>query len=211
MSFFPLSLLLLHPIVPSPFSIYPHSTHSSKTHIPPLQSPRHHLPVVPEPAESHPLPGVQPLQVADHQDRAGPAAAHHAGPLPLQHAGLPCQKTAGGLRGCWEDREGGGQLKRWRDGWVDGGMGESQRVDTGSIYSKWEVYEESHPQEGRQMGGKALWKFKRIISPLLSILILMYSLPPSTLALRKEAGTTWKDPSHEKHWLCNPVSNLQQA
>lgn len=56
----------------------------------PLQSPRHHLPVVPESAESHPLPGVQPLQVADHQDRAGPAAAHHAGPLPLQHARLPC-------------------------------------------------------------------------------------------------------------------------
>lgn len=59
--------------------------------------------MVPEPAESHPLPGVQPLQVADHQDRAGPAAAHHAGPLPLQHAGLPCQETAGSLKGCWED------------------------------------------------------------------------------------------------------------
>lgn len=63
--------------------------------------------MVPEPAESHPLPGVQPLQVADHQDRAGPAAAHHAGPLPLQHAGLPCQEAAGGLRGCWEDTGGG--------------------------------------------------------------------------------------------------------
>lgn len=80
----------------------PHSLHHppSKTSIlPSLQSPRHHLPVVPEPAESHPLPGVQPLQVADHQDRAGPAAAHHAGPLPLQHAGLPCQEAAGSLRG----------------------------------------------------------------------------------------------------------------
>lgn len=87
---------------------------SSKTSISPLQSPRHHLPVVPEPAESHPLPGVQPLQVANHQDSAGPAAAHHAGPLPLQHARLPCQKTAGGLRGCWGDREGGGQLERRR-------------------------------------------------------------------------------------------------
>lgn len=66
--------------------------------------------MVPEPAESHPLPGVQPLQVADHQDRAGPAAAHHAGPLPLQHAGIPCQEAAGSLRGCrgGQDREGGG-------------------------------------------------------------------------------------------------------
>lgn len=64
-----------------------------------LQSPRHHLPLVPEPAESHPLPGVQPLQMADHQDRAGAAAAHHAGPLPLQHARIPGQEDAGRLRG----------------------------------------------------------------------------------------------------------------
>lgn len=65
-----------------------------------LQSPRYHLPVVPEPAESHPLPGVQPLQVADHQNRTGPAAAHHGRPLPLQHAGLPCQEAAGSLGQC---------------------------------------------------------------------------------------------------------------
>lgn len=56
--------------------------------------------MVPEPAESNPLPGVQPLQVADHQDSAGPAAAYHGGPLPLQHARLPCQEAAGGLSHC---------------------------------------------------------------------------------------------------------------
>lgn len=77
-----------------------------------LQSPRHHLPLVPESAESHPLPGVQPLQVADHQDRAGPAAAHHAGPLPLQHAGIPGQENAGGLRRA--------RKEGWKDGWIDG-------------------------------------------------------------------------------------------
>lgn len=77
---------------------------------PPLQPPGHHLPLVPEPAESHPLPGVQPLQVADHQDRAGAAAAHHAGPLPLQHAGIPGQKDAG-------------RLRRGVDGWRGGRAG----------------------------------------------------------------------------------------
>lgn len=76
--------------------------------------------MVPESAESHPLPGVQPLQVADHQDRAGPAAAHHAGPLPLQHAGLPCQEAAWSLRGFWEDREGGGWMDGRMDRWKDG-------------------------------------------------------------------------------------------
>lgn len=64
--------------------------------------------MVPEPAESHPLPGVQPLQVADHQDCAGPAAAHHAGPLPLQHAWIPCQEAAGCLGGKARRTVGGG-------------------------------------------------------------------------------------------------------
>lgn len=79
-----------------------------------IQSPRHHLPVVPEPAESHPLPGVQPLQVADHQDRAGPAATHHDRPLPLQHARLPCQEAAGSLGQCWEKGEDNGEGRATR-------------------------------------------------------------------------------------------------
>lgn len=79
------------------------------------QSPRHHLPVVPESAESHPLPGVQPLQVADYQDRAGPADAHHAGPLPLQHAGVSCQEAAGSLRVCQET--GGRGWGSWLSGY----------------------------------------------------------------------------------------------
>lgn len=92
--------------------------------------------MVPDSAEGHPLPDLQPLQVANNQDRAGPAAAHHAGPLPLQHARLPGQETAGGLRdSCWEDR--GGQrrvvagrtdtLKSGRmDGVMDGWMFEGE-------------------------------------------------------------------------------------
>lgn len=102
-----------------PNSLPPHPLPSPpKTHIGSPQSPRHHLPVVPQPAESHPLPGVQPLQVADHQDRAGPAAAHHAGPLPVQHAGLPRQEAARSLKGCWEGLGGG-----WPAGWMDEWMG----------------------------------------------------------------------------------------
>lgn len=65
--------------------------------------------MVPQPPESHPLPGVQPLQVADHQDCAGPAAAYHGGPLPLQHARLPSQEDAGRLNPCWEEEEGSGR------------------------------------------------------------------------------------------------------
>lgn len=97
------NLLTANPLLSLPYSSCSLSSFVSR------QSPRHHLPLVPEPAESHPLPGVQPLQVADHQDRAGPAAAHHAGPLPLQHAGIPGQENAGGLR--W--------MGAWIDGWAD--------------------------------------------------------------------------------------------
>lgn len=114
--------------------------------------------MVPEPAESHTLPGVQPLQVADHQDSAGPAAARHAGPLPLQHAGLPCQEAAGGLRGCWEDREGGGQHDIWMDGWM--GKGERRRGKMLACVCKPEsVCEVS--LTGREE--KALWKSNFII------------------------------------------------
>lgn len=90
--------------------------------------------MVPEPAEGHPLPDLQPLQVADHQDCVGPAAADHGGPLPLQHAWLPGEEAAGGLRGSWGER-GRGQMQGWppswtdgvMDGWVGGGMVEVQR------------------------------------------------------------------------------------
>ena len=36
--------------------------------------------------------------MADHQDSGGPAAAGHAVRLPLQHAWLPSQEDAWGLR-----------------------------------------------------------------------------------------------------------------
>lgn len=77
--------------------------------------------------------------MADHQDRVGPAAADHAGPLPLQHAWLPCQEAAGGLRGCWVDGGGsggeGGQLAsndRLTDGWMGGWRRHRGRVGMGA-------------------------------------------------------------------------------
>lgn len=170
---------------PTPFlsPLHHQNRHSSETSIAHLQSPRHHLPVVPEPAESHPLPGVQPLQVADHQDRAGPAAAHHAGPLPLQHAGLPCQEIAWCLRGCWEDREGeGGQLDRRRNGWMWG----LERVDAGL-----RAVLESHWLEWRPIEEKKLWRCEFIHSDLYVQLatIHLYSgerqTPPKTARVMK--------------------------
>lgn len=113
------------PSRPVPSHFFPDSVHLlPNPPSPTLQSPGHHLPVVPEPAESHPLPGVQPLQVADHQDRAGPAAAHHAGPLPLQHAWLPRQEAARSLRGLPAGVSGESGWRGWPAGcifgWVDG-------------------------------------------------------------------------------------------
>lgn len=51
-----------------------------------------------EPAEGHPLPDMQPLQVAHHQDHLGSAAADHGGPVSLQHARLSGQEAAWGLK-----------------------------------------------------------------------------------------------------------------
>lgn len=62
------------------------------------QPSRHRPPLVPDPSESCEAPGVRPVQVADHQDRDGPAAAGHPGPVPLQHARLHGEEDAGSLR-----------------------------------------------------------------------------------------------------------------
>jgi len=54
--------------------------------------------VVFEPIEGYPLPDMQPLQVAHHQDHLGSAAANHGGPVSLQHARLSGQEAAWGLK-----------------------------------------------------------------------------------------------------------------
>lgn len=69
--------------------------------------------------------------MAYHQDRCGPAIAHDAGALPLQHAWLPGQEAAGGLRGLigaagmgtrvgWGWAGGGRDTEEWRGWWVGG-------------------------------------------------------------------------------------------
>lgn len=64
-----------------------------------LQQPsRYRPPLVPDPAQSCEAPGVRPVQVADHQDRHGSAAAGHPGSVPLQHARLHGEENAGSLR-----------------------------------------------------------------------------------------------------------------
>lgn len=56
--------------------------------------------VVPHSPQSHKALGLQPVQVAGHQDCHSSPAAGHAGSFPLQHAWLHGQENAGSLRYC---------------------------------------------------------------------------------------------------------------
>uniref|UniRef100_A0A3Q3K7P7 C2 domain-containing protein n=1 Tax=Monopterus albus TaxID=43700 RepID=A0A3Q3K7P7_MONAL len=58
---------------------------------------RHQPSVVPHSIQSHKALGLQPVQVAVHQDCHSSPAAGHAGSFPLQHAWLHGQKNAGSL------------------------------------------------------------------------------------------------------------------
>lgn len=56
--------------------------------------------VVPHSTQSHKALGLQPVQVAVHQDCHCSPGAGHAGSFPLQHAWLHGQENAGSLRCC---------------------------------------------------------------------------------------------------------------